>query len=440
MRSLGALTGSARSAPPVDRAAVAAIGLFGIGALQFPALASLSLSLLLLAMLLQRRYRLIGLWRVPAIWLLFAFVVVLLLGFGLAWNPADLAGNVDAAKRFLRLWWFIPLAWWIGASDRRAVGALALAAGVFIIGRLAETDWTTPMALLSDERIRLGFSSINHFAQYAATLFIGLLCFAPRFWGWTSRFSGVRRILAGAAWLIPMAMALYWTLASQSRGVWLALMMTLALMLILAARRFGRRILMYGSVMFIIGALTITVVAGDRLATRLKENPPLDYQAIMVDGARLQSDDSIGQRLRMWRLGMDWWMQAPWFGHGPGSVEALMAAEPGPIGALGYRHLHNLFADTFVRLGALGGLILLGLFAWVFWAAWMGYRRGVMRFDLWIFAASALCLSFLCNLNDLRLFGWDWRNYWILLAAIATGPILADSRRARRSGTQDVVE
>lgn len=429
------LTGSAWfGIPPVERVAVAAIGLFAIGAFQFPALASLGLSLLLLAMLWPRCFRLILLWRVPAIWLLVAFVAVLLLGFSLVWNTADLAENVDAAKRFLRLWWFIPLAWWIGASDRRAVGALALAAGVFVIGRLAETDWTTPMALMSGERIRLGFSSINHFAQYAATLFIGLLCFAPRFWRWTSRISGVWRILAIAAWLIPMVAALYWTLASQSRGVWLALVMTLLWMLILAARRFGRRILVYGSMALVISVSAVALVAGDRLVTRLKENPPLDYQAIMMDGASLRSDDSIGQRLRMWRLGLDWWKQAPWFGHGPGSVEGLMAAEPGPIGAYGYRHLHNIFADTFVRLGVLGGVVLLGLFVWVFWAAWAGYRRGVMHFDLWVFVASALCLSFLCNLNDLRLFGWDWRNYWVLLAAIATGPILADSRRMRRGG------
>jgi O-antigen ligase len=431
MRPFSVLTGSAWSGTPsVERVAVAAIGLFAIGALQFPALAGFGLTLLLLAMLLQRRFRLIMLWRVPAVWLLVAFVAVLALGFLLAWNTADLSGNFDASKRFLRLWWFIPLAWWIGANDRRATGALALAACMFVIGRLAETDWATPMALMSGERIRLGFSSINHFAQYAATLFIGLLCFAPRFWRWACRVPGVWRILAVTVWLIPMAMALYWTLASQSRGVWLALVMTFVLIVILAARRFGRRILVLGSMAFTIGALVITLAAGDQLVTRLKANPPLDYQAITVDGASLRSDDSIGQRLRMWRLGLDWWMQAPWLGHGPGSVEALMAAEPGPIGAHGYRHLHNIFADLFVRLGVLGSLILLGLFAWVFWAAWTGHRRGVMRFDLWVFVVSALCLSFLCNLNDLRLFGWDWRNYWILLAAVATGPIFADSQQA----------
>src|SRR5690606_9164371 len=138
------------------------------------------------------------------------------LGLGLAWNPEHRAADVDAMRKFLHLWWFVPLAFWIGASERRALACLALAGAAFVAGCVFAD--ATPSG---DGRLRLGFSSINHFAQYAAGLLLGIACLAPRAW----RHVAHRGVAARAALVLiggaAAALALYWVLASGSRGVWL---------------------------------------------------------------------------------------------------------------------------------------------------------------------------------------------------------------------------
>lgn len=376
--------------------------LFAAGALQFPALANTALVLALLAVLLRPGMG-VALLRRPEVALLCAFLAFCTVALAMVWPGDELARDLDAIHRVAGLWWFVPLAVWIGASDRRAMLCLGTVAAVFIAGRLIATDWSAP-PWPGGERVRLGFSSINHFAQYSAALFVGLLCLAPRA---RSLRAGLR-VPALAACTVAAALSAYWVVVAGTRGVWLALLVTLVAMAVALGMRCGRRALVTG-----LAAIGLVVaLAGLWLAD--------------VPGARLGlGDDSVGLRLTMWRSGLEWWSERPWFGFGPAAVEALIAGEGGVLAAAGFKHLHNVFIDCLVRFGLIGTLLLLGLFACAAVSAWRSWRIGAMRFDLWLALTSVMLLAFLCNQTDLRLFGWDWRNFWALVAALACAPGLA---------------
>lgn len=395
--------------------------LFACGALQFPALANLALGLMLLALL--RLPAAAGLWRAPPVLLLALFMACCGAGLLLAWPEARRAADLDGLRRFVELWWFVPLALWVGASDRRAVGCLLVAALVFVLGRLVATDWGSP-PVPGGERVRLGFSSINHFAQYAAALLLGLLCFAPRVWRRAVRGGGVVGVAVAAVWLAGVLLAAYWVLVSGSRGVWAALLLTLfVLAWVVGARAGGRALLGALVALGLVLALLYAALAGV-IGERLQADAA-SREAVLTGRLADVDDDALGLRARMLAVGWVAWREAPWLGHGPGAVTELLAREGGALGAAGFRHLHNVFADTFARLGVLGAGVLQALFLWVPWAAWRAWRGGTMRFDLWLALSSMLLLALLCNLTDLRLFGWDWRNFWVLIAGLACGPALS---------------
>ncbi|MBB1074566.1 O-antigen ligase family protein [Rhodoferax sp. 4810] len=419
----------------VNTFAITGIILFAIGALQFPALASASLWLLTIGMIISSPQVTKHLIYSPPVILWLAFFLFTLIGLLLYWPAAQRIANIDAARRLLGLWWFIPLAWWIGVNEKRVLFCLTTAAIAFVFERLIVTDWTTPLAIISGERIRLGFSSINHFAQYTATLLIGLLCLMPRVWQYTAHWQRARRIFILAIYSALMIISAYWLVASQSRGVWVAFTVTLFIIGSVVVIRYGRRVLWRGLLLGMICVAGISFAVGDFVIKRFNSDAAtLVY--LQSHQPHVLPNNSTGIRLNMLESGWKWWQQAPLVGHGPAAVASLIAREPAPLSEQPYKHLHNVLIDTLVRVGLIGAVLLQSLFVWVLLAAWQGYQHGQIKFDLWLFSSAALIFSFLCNLTDLRLFGWDWQNYWILLAGIAAGPTLSAFRQRSTSIAQ----
>lgn len=407
------------------RVAAASAALFAMAALQFPALANTALGVMLLAMLATPG-ALRAIMRTPPVWLLGGFLLFCAAGIGVAWTPDLRAANLDAIRKFVQLWWFVPLAFWIGASDRRATLCLALAAITFVAGCLLASEWPP-----GEERMRLGFSSINHFAQYAAALLVGLVCFAPRAWRFAAGHGRIACVGMSLVWGTGIGLALFWVLASGSRGVWLALLLTLLATMLVAGLRHGWRTAAFGLAALMVASTLVAASLGDSVRTRLAADAESRQQLLAGEFSK-SGADALGLRVRMLRAAAGYWQRAPWMGHGPAAVEGLLSREQGTLGEAGFKHLHNGFADTLVRLGILGSVLLHVLFAWVLFSAWRSLRRGQMRFDLWLAVSGVLFLALLCNQTDLRLFGWDWRNFWVLVAAIAAGPALAAAEPAPR--------
>lgn len=395
---------------------LAGLTLFAFGTLQYPALSNIGLALALAAMLLDWRAAARWLGKEPLVGLFALFAVTIAGGLAFAWPADHRPEDLDAAARLLKLWLFLPLAYWLDGRETRILPYLAVAALGFYLARLASMDWFTPPAVVTGERIRLGISSINHFALYAATALIGLGCFTPRALRVLGRLTPHRRRLGMAIWAALILLALYWAIAAQSRGVWLGTVMTALVLAMLLGWRRGKRAVLIGiGSTALIGAV-LALAVGGLLAQRLGVEMATIDQAVTGNWDQLPYD-ATGTRLHMINFGLERWAEAPWLGHGPGGLTTILQQSGGELSV--YKHLHNVFIDSLARLGILGTVLLQGLFVAVLFAAWRAYRAGRVAIDVSFFVLGGLLLAFFANLTDLRLFGWDWRNYWLLLASVA---------------------
>lgn len=406
----------------VARLGAALPPVFAAAALAAPALANVALGLMLLAALAVPHMR-ATLLRAPPLWLLAAFLLFCAGALLTVWPVAQRDADLAAMRDLVQLWWFVPLALWIGADYRRALRCLTVAAAVFVLGRLWATDWSAP-PWPGGERVRLGFSSINHFAQYAAALTVGLVSLAPRAWRAARARPPAVRWLGACLWLAVTLLALYWLAVSASRGVWLAFVITLAAMLAAVGLRCGWRALVAAVAVAALSAVLVVATFGNALAPRIVADAESRARVLAGDIAAV-GEDALGLRVRMLAVAARLAAEAPLAGHGPGAVARLLANEDGVLGAAGFTHMHNVFADLQVRVGLLGGAIVHAMFAWVLLAAWTARRRAAMPFDTWLAVSAMLLLALLCNQTDLRLAGWDWRFFWVLIAGVAAAPTLS---------------
>lgn len=402
----------------VDWTGRAALFLFAGFALLGTAPANIGLVLMALLCLVQAGPR----WREGLTWppLVLGLAALLLMGSLL------LAGSLadpERAGHYLRLWLALPVAWWVTRlRDPRSVGLLLAAAlAGFILGRLLKIDPAVPLAAYT-RRDGLGLPVIA-FGQYCAAGFMVLVLMLPELW----------RARPRGRWLVPAALGLLVVtgvlalglVLSRARGAWLALALVLPaaalLRLWLLSRapggpRFGRSVLLAAAGAALLAG-GLWWAAGDLIAGRITAESA-SWQA-MID-ARWEDvgTGSVGVRVHMIRQGLEWWLQRPWLGWGPGSVEQLLPGLDGsPIQR--FNDLHNAYVHTLVELGLVGLALLLGLFALAFVALVRGWRRGRVSDGMLVAVAAALALHLLAAATNYRLYNVDWQFYWTLFGGLA---------------------
>lgn len=405
-------TGSQECSPIARRIGVAALYLYGFSAFLAPALANVALGLMLLAALLEPARTARAAAGSGSLALLLALLALFGVGLAFEWPPEYRALDLTAGSRFVELWFFWLIARWIGGDDRRIARLLAFTFAGFMLGRIAAIDWTTPPALVTGERIRLGFSSINHFGEYSGALLIGLLCFRERLW----RTPAPWRRWARVGWIASTLTAGYWTIAAQSRTVWVVVMLLVGLLALrgVLVRRRARIALLAGGALVALGAVGLTT--DNVVANRILSEESTYRQVLHGDWANLPYD-STGTRVHMIQFGLEHWRAHPWFGNGPGATPRLLAdaaAEPLRI----FKHVHNLPVEFLIRLGVIGAAIMAALFATVVAGGWRGWRTGLLRPDVAMFVLAVLALDALSNLTDFRILAWDGRNFWLLFAGL----------------------
>lgn len=398
------------------RIGVAGVYLFGVGAFLSSAASNVAVGLLILAMILDRRKAWPLLRDDLAFWLFIGFSLYLVFALVWIWPPDGRAADIDGSKRFLKLWLFLPLSYWLGGEPSRINRFLLCVGSGFLIGRIIAIDWSTPLALIAGERLRLGFSSINHFGLYSGTLFLGIMAYVGPVWNLTAerplRLSWLMRI----GWIMIALTALYWVLASQSRGAIMSLAVTLVVVAMLMAYFRRQRATLFLFALVGVATLLAILLGGGFVAQRWPQESATLNGILAGDWSSIPYS-SIGIRLHMLRVGWEWWLDQRWFGYGPGSVELLL---DGAVQELqNYKHLHNTLIDNLVRLGAIGMLLLQALFLYVALSLWRRFKAGGVPLSLGLFALGSLTLAFLFGQTDYRMNGWDWRHYWIMLGGVS---------------------
>jgi O-antigen ligase len=186
---------------------------------------------------------------------------------------------------------------------------------------------------------------------------------APGPWRWPARAGG----------LALLALYVQVLITAQSRSTYLALVAALAVLgtgaLLLRRHRGGHQgwagaARMAGLGVVLLAALVVANrgVIGERLAAEREVVSTLDRQGLEAAPA-----SSITTRLRLWHFALDSFPEAPWIGHGLGSLVEVVSDRLGGRTTLmegeRYDHLHNsylqlLWSQGLVGLALWGGLLI----------------------------------------------------------------------------------
>lgn len=403
---------------------------FGFFAWLSTAGANFALVVLLLAFILCR-----PVWPVcrrdPLIWLLivFAAYVVLRTGFAIKEFPETRHLQIKDASNWLKLLAFWPVAWWLKGDLKRINLVLVLSVSGLMLGMLMKADW--PSLVHMKVMARTGFKlKIIFSGLIAGTVILGLLLFAPRIWASDDRMAA--RLTPSALWLTGLYLATYMLLTSLSRGAWLAAVLVIS---IAVFSRFASSVktarISFGK-MIPVALLALAVAGGlavlnlEKIESRLRaEN---EEAAVLLQGKHEQlPHTSLGFRFHVQLLGLDKWLERPFFGWGTGSTEYLIAhsgsaqlLHPSSRGGVEWMdHLHNTYLEILLRFGIFGALLLTMGALLLMSAVFRAYRTGAMSRDYFLFVLGSFGLVAIWSLFDFRALHADWRAYWVLLAGIA---------------------
>ncbi|QOR39031.1 O-antigen ligase family protein [Billgrantia diversa] len=350
-----------------------------------------------------------------ALWLLLAVIVVQLVSWvaGYLHHPEWMSDNPQL-DRLAKWFLFVGLAWWLGGSTRATLllWGLALTGLIFIVF-WPEGSLGVWQRGLQGHRADFSIRNAQHDAMLFGTGLIGLACFAGRCWRGEGVLVWGRRLL----WSLAFVICALGVVISQTRAVWLALLVivfAIPLLAILVGRsdRFPLRWVGMGflatAVLIAIGSMLFHEPVSKRLAAESR----IIEQAMESDWKTLPYS-SIGNRLLTWRAAVDWIAERPLLGWGE-EGRSLVIEHTDWLPEYTrehYGHLHNTFLEILVGYGLLGLAVVLALIAWIGLGTWHAWRAGIMPGDMALFGAGFFI--FYVIVNQFEAYGSFWTGVYV---------------------------
>lgn len=277
----------------------------------------------------------------------------------------DLAESSPKLHRMGSWFQFIPVAWILLGDQRKvAVVLVSSALGLCLAPWLSGGGWAEIQQGISGVRVDFGLSNAQHTAMYYACGLLAVLTVGGALHqgeGWQRVAGWVMRVSLGLAFLFGV-------MASQTRGIWLALAITLVVLAfdmcrVIAVNKSQRWVMALGLMACMV--LAVVALSESRFASRLSTsvvqltNPDLELKSF---GA--SQDQSAALRVMLWHEGWQWIAQKPWLGWGgSGRKHASISADLPPQWQ-SIQHLHSSYIDTLVCYGMAGFVVLL---LWLVW-------------------------------------------------------------------------
>lgn len=280
--------------------------------------------------------------RVLAVVMALFFVVEAFCGF-ISYNGMPTLREIVENFVFLS---FLPLYSRLSVSSREDMrDALEIAA---IIGAFAALLFSLFQMLVLHLRAEGGAGNAVPFAV-ACTVGYTIL------WLGCMRCSGGRRVVLATAICAAGACIIL----SGTRSVWPALLVVPVVVGAIYRRHFVSQGFGRAAVILIVLAGSIGLLAANFIENRVE-------LAVQDVSTALDADNhsgSFGQRLVIWRVGVELFEEAPIFGQGPGNARHLLAERSRELTGieLVYSHYHDVFLNYAVRDGILGVLVVLAM-------------------------------------------------------------------------------
>lgn len=340
-----------------DKTALRLLGVLGFSLSFSPALVSISLGLMILLFLLERRYkaRLAGIAAQPLSYLTLALVVLHIAGF--LWT----SDTSMAEQTFSRGWKYILIPFFMMYIRRENVPFLlaAFLSGMVLSELTSYLIWLDIIAPFgkANDIIPSPFMSYPYYTIYAA-LAAGLLVHFLLF----DRPEGRWRLLATSGFLITILINLSIT---GGRG-----------------GQVGFFILLFVLLMFYFGKRWIQGVAVFALASSILFYSAYQFIPIFQERADAAieevthfekgvQDGSVTIRMALNINYFTAFLQAPWLGHGTGSyLDAYSEVNAQSAYQTHITQPHNMYLVILVQFGLLGGIIFLAMFGNMLWQGW----------------------------------------------------------------------
>lgn len=446
---------SAADAPTVTwplRVGIFGLYIFAFGSSQGAAVGNISLAVILAAFLAMLPTQGGKFWRDPMVKLGALFLAYHFISSYLTYDLIPPPGQpnhdllvdayFEALPGWAMLWAFLVAGWFLSFAPRHMLPILTLAAIGLLVDAASEMDWSQLLLALTANEHRLDFgSTVNGIGLVAAvglygTVVLGAGWYRPPMRGdaltWAAR-AGI--LVVGIAFLCIL-------LASQSRTAWLALLSAaFGAVCWMGARHVRRlrgrpgRLLVDGAVVVgVVTAILIAVLQTGLIQERVRftlEQESAVLSAVLEGRLDDVPHTSVGDRVYMYRQGVERFLERPLLGWGPGTAVTQHFAEADGYPFLHrFADLHNGFFLIFVRFGLLGALPFLfagGLLAWrVIRAARMLKGRDQR---LAVFALGAMFITAVASVMNFRWIHLDFSFFWILVGGVAYAVSLPERYR-----------
>ena len=344
------------------------------------------------------------------LWLLLASIAVPLISWQLAHiHHPQLAESSTKVHRFIRWFFFIPVAFWLGGQTRKTLALWALALiGILSAPWLAGHGWAELRSGLMGHRVDFNLHNAQHAAMLYGVGILGLISFSHRIFTINTGAYWFKCSL----WFLALTASCFGVIVTQTRGIWLGLCGSCLLLLVFYFGIFwknSRKKTYTGAIILLIIAISISITIETplkRIVINRLSMEDTDVVKVLKGDISNLPYTSVGLRAHTWVEAWSWIKQRPlvgWGGNGNRLVIQQSKRFPN-WKKKEYHHLHNSYLDLLVNFGALGGLFYFGLLGWLVMRGIGAWKSGHMPGDVLIFFLSFLLFWSIINCFESYIF------------------------------------
>jgi len=312
------------------------------------------------------------------------------------------------SKRYLRLFYFAFIGWWIIKQPRLVWPLIACLSAAFIIEVVASGDIQKLFQrLLSGKylvpRFPFGFSNAQHSAVFAGSLLLFYLSISPKIITMTNKYYKITALIFTLAVLLS---TVFVVLVNQTRAVWLGLLITSViavipwiLLLSEKSKYFSRNKIATFFCSLLIGiifAMSFNTAISSRIESTAKD---------IVHLSTLEIKDiptsSMGIRLHQWNLAFELIKEKPLLGYGGATKKHLIKISTMPEAAITrFGHFHNSYLELAVAYGLGAPVVFIAILLFLLIRALKARKNGHLSIEFTCFSVSWVTFFFIVNLFE----------------------------------------
>lgn len=318
----------------------------------------------------------------------------------------------QSLDKLAKLFFFVPIAWWLGGNTRTIGWFLTIAFAGLVTASLLDPNLSSTLrALINGQRVDFNILNAQHVGLYYSLALIGLLSYLPI---WIkkpyTKTNATRAVLAIAA----LGLCILVIIGTQTRAAWLALVLCAGIWVLSTAYRIlkaSKAIQLIAPLLILTVLTTLFGIAfKEPIANRVStENTTLT--AIIEGDWHNIPYTSIGIRINTWIEAIPWMGERPIIGWGGDVREAIIDSSsrlPGSIKQQ-FGHFHNSYIEFTLAYGLIGLIVLLALLFTLIQQT-SGREQlnpGTQKIDLNKFSLYSIILLAIMNLFESYLFFWS---------------------------------